>query len=349
MAFLRPTLVELVDRIQTDFESRLDLTGTVLRRSMVRILSRVIAGASHMLHGHLDFLSRQLFADKSEAAFLRRQGAVFGVTPNEATFAVGTAKFTGSGVVPSGTVVLRSDGAEYTTDAEITVVALGTSVAVTASLAGEAGNCDVGTVLTLESPISGVDSEATVDTGGLSGGADQEDDEAYRLRVLERIQNPPHGGSDPDYKAWAKEVAGVTRAWVYPRALGAGTVVVRFTRDDDLVQIPDSGEVTAVQDYIDARKPVTATVTVLAPVAAPLNFTFASITPDTVAVRAAIAAELADLMLREGIPGETLLLSQIRTAIGIAEGLEDYELTSPAADVTHSTGQLPTMGTVTYV
>ena len=54
MSFERPTLPDLVSRIQTDFVSRLALTGAVLRRSVVTVLARVLAGAAHMLHGHLE-------------------------------------------------------------------------------------------------------------------------------------------------------------------------------------------------------------------------------------------------------------------------------------------------------
>ena len=49
-------------------------------------------------------------------------------------------------------------------------------------------------------------------------------------------------GDNDDYVAWATEVPGVTRAWCSPNGMGAGTVVVRFVRDDDDDPIPDSGE-----------------------------------------------------------------------------------------------------------
>jgi uncharacterized phage protein gp47/JayE len=350
MAFSRPTLEELVDRIENDFVSRLALSGALLRRSMARVLARVLAGASHLLHGHIEWVSRQIFADTAEAEFLKRIGRLFGVDANEATFATGNVTITGSNgtTIPAETVLVRSDGAEYEVDADVTIASGTATAALTALVAGQDGNCDEDTELSFASPVSGADSTATVASGGLSGGTDEEADEDYRERVLERLREPPQGGSESDYEAWAKEVAGVTRVWVYPQENGAGTVVVRFARDDDASPIPDSGEVDTVQDYIDARRPVTATVTVEAPTAAPLNFTIA-VVPNTTAVKDAVEAELEDLLSREAEPGETLPISKIRTAIGSAEGLEDYTLTIPAADVTHTTGQLATMGTITWV
>jgi uncharacterized phage protein gp47/JayE len=351
MAFTRPTLTELVDRIQSDFLSRLPLVGAVLRRSLVYVFSRVMAGAAHMLHGHLDFLARQLFADQSEEEFLLRQGALFGINLKPPAFAGGPVIFSGTNgtVIPAGTIVLRSDSTAYTVNADVTIASGTATAAVTASVAAENGNCIAGTALSLESPIAGVDSLATVNTGGLVGGSDVEDLEDYRERVLERMRSAPHGGASADYIAWTKEVAGVTRAWVYPRELGAGNVTVRFMRDDDAGSpIPDSGEVATVQAHLNAVRPVTAIVTVVAPVAVPINFTIHPV-PDTTATRAAITAELTDLLRREAEPGVTTLLSHLRAAISNATGITDYTLTSPAADVTHTTGQIATMGTITWV
>ena len=182
----------------------------------------------------------------------------------------------------------------------------------------------------------------------LSGGADIETDDALRARLIARIQQPPQGGSDYDYVAWALAVEGVTRAWCYPAELGLGTVTVRFVRDNDDSLIPDTTEVAAVQAHIDALRPVTAQVTVVAPVAVALNFTIGGLDPATSTVRAAVEAELADLILREAVPGGTILLSHIRAAISAAAGENDFTLTSPSANVTRTTGQMTVMGTVTW-
>jgi uncharacterized phage protein gp47/JayE len=350
MAFTRPTLPELIDRIQADFVSRLSLVGALLRRSVVYVLSRVWAGATHMLHGHLEFVSRQLFADTAEAEFLERIGGLFGVPRNSPAFAAGVVNVSGTDgtLIPAGTVLVRSDGVKYETEIDVTVASGSVTLDVLSISAGASGNCAGGTVLSFESPIAGVSSTGTVAVAGISLGADKEDIEDYRTRVMERMRSPPHGGAAADYVAWAKEVAGVTRAWVYPQELGAGTVTVRFCRDDDLDgPIPDSSEVTAVANYIAAKKPVTATLTVVAPVATPINFTL-HIAPDTSDTRAAVQAELTDMLRRTAEPGAITYLSQLRTAIGNAAGITDYTLTAPAANVSHTAGQLATLGTITW-
>jgi uncharacterized phage protein gp47/JayE len=120
-------------------------------------------------------------------------------------------------------------------------------------------------------------------------------------------------------------------------------------RDDDVSIIPDAGEVAAVQAHIDALRPVTADAYVVAPSAVSLNLTISGLSPATTVVRDAIAAELADLLRREAVPGGTILLSHLREAISIAAGEYNHTLVSPVADVTHTTGQIAVLGTITWV
>ncbi len=408
MSFERPSLATLVARIQADFVSRLGLVGAVLRRAMVYVFARVLAGATHMLHGHLEFLSRQLFPDLSEEAYLIRQASLYGMAKTDPDQAWANVIFTGTNGtdVPEAAVMLRSDGAEYLVDAEVEITTLdpwaaltayvegvdivrnsgkiyvcttsGTSAAsggptttaaditdgsahwahvatgsaaifgvVTSTLAGADLTLDPGVFLAFESPVAGVDSTAYV-TESVQDGTDQETTEALRVRLLEHLAEPAHGGNDADYIAWAKEVGGVTRAWVTAQELGPGTVVVRFVRDEDASPIPDAGELAEVQAKLDLEAPAHATPTAFAPALLETDFEI-ELTPDTSTVRAAVEAELADLFLREGEPGGTILLSQITTAIGTAAGIEDFTLTDPIADVTHTTNQLPAVGTVTFL
>lgn len=351
MAFDRPMLTELADRVQQDLASRLQLTGAILRRSVVWVLARVIAGAAHLMHGHLEYLSKQVLPDTAEGSYLERLADLFGVRRKAASYAKGTVTFSGTNgtVVDAGTTLVRADGQRYATDADGTISGGSATIAVTAITAGAAGTLVAAQSLTPESPIAGITSTASV-AASTTDGANQESNPDLRTRLKERLANPPHGGAEADYVAWAKDVAGVTRAWPYPQELGAGTVTVRFVRDDDgagAAIIPSAGEITEVQDYIDALRPVTAAVTVLAPVAVVQDFTI-HIVPDNATTRAAVEAELADLLRRDVSPGGTLLISQVEVAVGTADGITDFSITSPAGDVTYTTGQLPTMGTVTW-
>jgi len=348
--FSRPTLTELVERTRADVLTRLTL-DELLRRDDAEVLARVLASAAHSMHGHLEWIAKQIIYDTADSDILDRWASIWLTVPRiPGASAQGNVTLTGTNgiVIPAGTLLLRSDGTEYTTDADATIAGGAATAAVTADEPGVAGNALTGVALSISTPIAGVASSATVAAGGLTQGADEEDDTALRTRLIARIQEPPHGGAKSDYEAWALEVAGVTRAWVYSQELGLGTVTVRFVRDDDASVIPDAAEVAAVQAYIDERRPVTADVTVVAPVAVPLNFTITP-TPNTLAVRDAITAELVDLLRREAQPGGTILLSHIREAISIAAGETNYMMTAPVDDVTNTTGNMTTMGVITWL
>lgn len=350
MPFERPTLPQLIDAGATEIESRLPGVLARVRRSLVGVINRVVAGGLSALYQYAEWLNRQAWPDQAEAEYLDEHGARWGVTRNEAVAATGTARFTGAdgAVIAAGTELRRADGVLYATTVEATIAAGQALVALAASTAGQGGNTGINTPLTLTTPIAGVGSAAVAYTA-LAGGADQEGDEDYRARILRRIQRAPNGGSQDDYIDWALDVSGVTRAWIYPGEQGSGTVVLRFMRDDDTASpIPDAGEVSAVQAALDALRPVTAALTVVAPVAVPLNFTI-QLTPDTAAVRAAVQAELADVLRREAEPGGTILITHLREAVSVAAGETDHVMTLPAANVPHTTGQIATMGVITWV
>lgn len=354
MSFERPTLSELNERIRGDFEDRLDIQGSILRRAMARVMATVWAGAVHTLHGHLLFISRQLFPRTADRDFLKQQTRPYGISPTPATFAEGKVTATGSdsSTIPEGAVLVRDDGLTYETTSEATVSGGEVELDVVATEAGVSGNLDGGEELSFESPISGVDSEATVHEDGIGGGNDEESTEALLDRFELRLQEPPQGGADQDWEAWALSVAGVTRAWVFPHEDGLGTVTVRFVMDDREDIFPESSDVDAVQNALDDQRPITAEATAAAPTELEVGFTI-DITPDTSTVRDAVESELEDMLRRDGEPGDgegrgTIKLSRILTAIGVAEGVEDFDLQSPTEDVVPDEGELPVMGDITW-
>jgi len=342
----RPSLQTLADRIRNDILARFN-ADDILRRSDAEIYARVEALAMHAMYGYVDWQAAQMFADTCDESMLDRHATFWKVPRKVAAPATGSVTFATSigAVIPEGTVVRALDGVEYATTAAATAVSASTAVNVEASAAGAAGNRAGGQSVLLVQPIDGV--QTTAVAGVLSGGADIETVSAWRARILAAMRKPPAAGTANDYVMWALEVPGVTRAWAYPLEMGLGTVVVRFVRDDDASLIPDSGEVATVQAYIDALCPITATITVAAPVAEAVDFTIAA-TPNTAEVKAAITAELEDLLLREAEPGGTLLLSHVREAISLAPGETNSILTVPAADVTKATGKIATLGTITW-
>ena len=352
MPYPRPSLAELARQTASDIQSRLTGTDPLLRRSFVGILARVIAGGLHLLYGFLAWIVDQIFDASADEAELLLRAAELGIRPVPPVAATGAVAVTGTaGTAIDARTIWRSGARiDYRSTAQAAIAADGSaSVPVRAVEPGAAGNAAAGTRLALVSPIAGVVSDGTA-LGTIAGGADRESTDSVRVRLALRRQQPPRGGTEPNYVAWAREAhPAVSRAWARPRTPALGQVTVYFMTDGATANgIPDAAVVTTVKDYIDAHRPVTADAIVAAPAAVPLAIEITNVMPDTPSVRAAIAAEIADLIRRESEPGGTILVSHIREAISTAAGEFDHELTSPADDVDHAANEIAVPGAIAW-
>lgn len=349
MSFNRPPLSDLLARDRADFQAALPSTDTALRRAVVRGLADAHAGGCHSLHGHLVYISKQILAATAEGEFLQAQGSEWIGSPLPAAPAAGNITLTGTNgaVIEAAKVYRRADGVEYTVNAQVTISSGSATASVTCTTWGETGNTDAGARLTASSPIEGVNSTALVAAGGLLGGADIESDDSYRARIIDRKRNPPELGNKADYIRWAKEVPGVTRVWI-SNDMGPGTVVVRFVRDNDSPSIfPNDAAVDAVEAHILDQAPFPADIYVAAPLPKAVDFAL-QLTPDTAQTRAAVTAQLADLLYRAGVPKSTMLLSDMREAVGAAAGLEDWVLIQPAANIYFAVNEIGELGDMSW-
>ena len=109
-----------------------------------------------------------------------------------------------------------SNNVRYYPDSQV-IAASGEAVStVTAETPGVIGNLNEGDTLTIGTQIAGATTTATVTVGGVINiGAEEEDEETYRERVLFAIRSTSGGGNATDYKTWAEEVAGVVAAYPY--------------------------------------------------------------------------------------------------------------------------------------
>lgn len=352
--FSRPTLIQIRQRILNDLKSGMDGVDAFLRRSFVYVYGVSISGLINGMYGYLDWIARQHFVDTAEDEQLERH-ATFWLKAGKkaATKATGIVTFTGNNgmAVNIGTKLQSANGLEYVTTSAGFITSGTLSLTIEAVMPGNIGNLDAGASLICISPIAGVQAIATA--GTISGGNDTESNESLRERIITRLRKPPHGGADFDYVAWTKEVPGVTRAWA--RFNGPGKVILRFMMDDTYEDgIPEAGDVSAVQAYIDPIRPLgVKAFEVVAPVPIALDFTILLKDEDgnTVSnpvVRANVTAELKDLIRREAEPGKTMLLSKIREAISTAIGEYDHNISIPSGDTTYAGGQIAVMGTITW-
>lgn len=355
MPFNTPTLADLRSALTAELEARLPCSDPRLRRSFLGALTAAEAGAVDGLYAYQRWMADQLFPDTAEAAELARWALIWGLARKPAEPARGSVMLSGSNgvTIPAGVEMKRGDGLSYLTTEPGLVTGGSAVIPVQAMDAGPDGNTAAGSALALVTPIAGVVSRGSVTAEGLAGGTAAEGDSSLRARLLARIRQPPHGGADFDYLTWAldREAHGqpVTRAWVFPQELGLGTVTLRFMADGATGDgIPDPTMVALVAAHVEAMRPVTAEVLVLAPEAQPIAFEIEGLLPDTPAIRAAVEAELRDLILREAVPGGTLLVSHVREAISIAAGETDHGLVAPVGNVTVGPGEISTFGSITW-
>lgn len=331
---------------------------TGLRRETNKVLAYMQAGvAEGILQWLRDHIARQAVPINATGQWLIDWCRSYGIQPKGASRAKGLV--TGSGtagtVLTTDQVLQRADGLQYNLLAEMTVAADGTLAGDLQAIDGGIhGNTLAGSKLRLANPVPGISNEFTVDAAGLTGGADPENESELLIRLLARIQNPPHGGNPEDYAQWAMEVAGVTRAWGYRTPHGACTAGVAFLMDaNDNNGIPAAADRQRVYDYIrqdDVGPPDELFVFELT--AKTINITLTKLQPNTVAVQQAVSAELVDLFLRYRLPGDqiegkTLPLSHIREAISIATGEEDHGI-DLMSDITLADREVPVLGTVTF-
>lgn len=349
MPFTRPTLAALIAQAEAFVAAELPGAELAPRRANLKVLARVVAGMAHLEYGYLDWQARNLIPDTAGAEFLARWANIFGVQRRAASAAAGLARVTADAPasLAAGAVLVRGDGQRFAVTTTTSLAAGTTSVPVEALTGGVAGNTAAGEGLTLAQAVAGVLGLATVGTDGLTGGQDAEGDDALRERLLARIRMPPQGGAAHDYLAWAYQIPGVTRAFVFPLRRGAGTVDVMFCMDGRANPIPLSGDVATMQAHIDYLRPVTADVLVFAPVAVPFDVGLSGLSENTAAVRLAIQAEIKALLLRDSSPGGTIRRSRLGEAISRATGEVYHTLVSPSADVALAANQIFVPGTLT--
>lgn len=241
------------------------------------------------------------------------------------------------------------------TSGTITGTFTGALVDVSSEGEGIATNQTGGARLTLSSPIAGVDSTALVRFDGITGGADAEDDDSLRARILEARSAIPANFSVDAILLKSREIAGVTRVSVQRATPAAGDVTVLFVRDGDDVIIPSAADVAQVRANILTILPAssdTSALIVQAPAPVSTDFTFAAISPNTQAMRDAVTASLRAYFDDEVKIGTDLQEDDYRSAIAqTVDGdvsLISFTLTTPAANVVITNSQIAVLGDVTF-
>ena len=364
MPYPRETLQELSRRLETELP--LAKTSDVLRRALYLPQARALAGAVHGLHDHLDWRTRQMFPQTCDDDVLENLHANLWLANGgrkQSAPAQGKIKVTGAAgsVIAQAALFNRNDNVQFLAVTGATIPAGGSiDVDVIALEPGAAGNTEANTSLKLVNPIAGVETNAKVIQ--LSGGADIENVEDLRGRVVESRQKGRDVGRAVDWSAWSKEVPGVTRVWPVPKLAGLGTITIYFVRDGDANIFPDDVEQEKLEAYLDKTGLPFGEVFCTAPVRKILN-PIIQIKPDTPANRAACENALRTLINQSASPvqydedgympqpptGVTIPKTHFSEAISTSPGEYDHYLQYPDTDVTCEVGDLLELGDITWL
>ncbi|MDY3985138.1 baseplate J/gp47 family protein [Dysosmobacter sp.] len=294
----------------------------------------------------------QSFPQTAQGVYLDRHGTMRGLTRTAAAKAVGTLRFsvtTASAAdvtIPADTVCMTAAGVRFRTLSEGTLTAgtLTADVAAEAVEPGSGGNAATGTVNILAAcPVS---ITGCTNPAPFTGGSDQEEDEAFRQRILESYQRLPNGANAAWYEQTAMGHSGVAAAQAVGRARGIGTVDVYVATESG---VPDSTLLSAIQAELQEKREIAVDVQALAPEVEAVDVTVevtARENPGFTQVKAAVETAIATFFDGK-LLGRALRLAELGDRIYRVEGVENYHLLAPTADLAAEDGVLPVLGTLT--
>lgn len=358
MPFNVPTLEQAVQRARARLRAEMPGTDAAIFPNTEYVEAKVRGGDAWELYQFLAWISRQRFATTADGDMLDAHAGQYGLTRNAATQAHGKVAIHGTPghFVATGALVERSDGVAFATLDDLVLSSSGSGVVAVQAVATGPGSNTVGGA-ELEPDVGGSDiTRIVVEPDGIGGGADIEDDESFRARLLLRLRYPPHGGAAHDYVFWALSISGISRVWVDPLAYGPGTVGVWVMAEGNGTAhgLPSPTNVQDVQDYIDSVKPVTARAIVQAPIPAVIDVRVQGVSGVTPALDQAVRTELADVFRRQvqvSMPGAPFALRANLLWQAVARATRDsaHTIGLPAGDLAMPPGYIPVLGTVCYV
>ena len=320
--------------------------GTDLSARMYALAAQVYA-----LYVQADWVTRQAFPQTAEGEYLDYHAQLRSLERKPALPAQGTVRFTAGEAaqsdrsIPEGTVCMTAGLVRFATTQAAVLPAgeLTVDVPVQALEPGTAGNVSAQTVVSMAVAPMGIAS--CTNPQAFAGGADGEGDEELRARVLDTFRRLPNGANAAFYEQGALSFDQVAAATVIPRPRGVGSVDVIVST---LAGTPGEELLEQLQDYFEQRREIAVDVQVKAP------------TPVTVNVAVQVKAkggwdktqvldqveETLESWFDGKLLGQDVLLARLGSLIYGCDGVENYAVSAPAADLAVDADELPVLGTL---
>ena len=343
------SIEEIYEKLLADFGERAGFTPEAGCDLAVRLWAA--AAELQALEMQADWVLDQSFPQTAQGTFLDRHGTMRGLERLKAVRSGGVLRFSVAAApamdiaIPAGTVCMTAEEVRVRTTADA-VLREGTLYAdapAEAVEAGTGGNVVPGAVRFLTACPLAV--TAVTNPGAFTGGADEEDDETFRARILESYQRLPNGANTAWYETTAMRYPGVTAAKAVGRAEGPGTVNVYVTGEKGL---PDAELLEGLRAELQEKREIAVTVKVLAPTAETVDVAV-KVAPKEGADKEAVleSARRAIAGLFGGrLLGKAVRLAELGDRLYHVEGVENYRFTSPASDLPANSMVLPVLGTL---
>ena len=310
-----------------------------------------VAAQVYALYIQADWVVRQAFPQTAEGEHLDRHARLRGLERKRAVAAEGTVKFLAgeeaavSRDIPQGTVCMTAGLVRFETTRPAVLEAgeMEAEVPVRALEAGEAGNVAAGAILSMA--VAPVGIYACTNPGPCSGGVDGEADQALRERVLETFKRLPNGANAAFYQQGALSFEEVAATAVISRPRGVGSVdVVPAT----VAGVPDQELLDRMQAYFEQRREIAVDLKVRPPETAAVDITVqvaACEGRDGEQVRAGVEEALRRWFTGR-LLGQDILLARLGELVYHCDGVANYAITAPAADLKMAEDRLPVLGTL---
>ncbi len=311
-----------------------------------------LAAQVYALYVQADWVTRQAFPQTAQGEYLDRHAQMRGLERKQGTKASGTVRFSAGSAaqtalnIPEGTVCMTAGLIQFETT-QAGTIAEGDSYAdvpVRALIAGAAGNVAKGTVISMAVAPVGVSS--CINPEACSGGGDQEGDGALRKRVLDTFKRLPNGANAAFYQQGAMSFDQVAAATVISRPRGTGTVDVIVAAQGG---VPPEALLEELEAYFEERREIAVDLQVKAPDTVTVNLAVQVKAKDgydsgavLATVENALAAQFTGKLL-----GQDILLAWLGSVIYACDGVDNYRIAAPAADIPVDVDELPVLGALT--
>ena len=344
------TVEEIYQEMRSCFEEKSGVEAADSCDLAVRLYA--LAAQVYALHVQADWVNRQAFPQTAEGECLDRHAQMRGLERKEAVAAEGTVRFLASAAteedrtIPAGTVCMTSGLIRFETVQEGVLRAekVAVEVPVRAMEPGKAGNVAANTITYMA--VAPVGIYGCTNPKACSGGTDKEGDESLRARVVDTFRRLPNGANVAFYESEALSFDKVAAASVIPRPRGIGTVDVVVAGEGGL---PGEDLLVELTDYFRDRREIAVDVQVRAPRTSTVNVAV-RVAPGAGRPFESVAAGV-ERAIRGWFTGKRLGRDVLRAELGDliynCDGVGNYAITAPAADVAVDADVLPVLGSLT--